>query len=106
MLLVGWETVLVLKFGFNNIDGVGRLHLGDSLSSQILSAYTRSNCAKRQSVEATHDYSKLTHPSLSWISAFTSVFDFAVDGLSSESGYCIYIDLHDDWLDEGESGLH
>ena len=61
---------------------------------------------KRQSVEAAHDYSKLTHPSLSWISAFTSVFDFAVDGLSSESGYFTYIDLHDDWLDEGKSGLH
>ena len=37
MLLVGWETVLILKFGFDNIDGVGRLHLGDSLASQILS---------------------------------------------------------------------
>ena len=32
MLLVGWETVLILKFGFDNIDGVGRLHLGDSLA--------------------------------------------------------------------------
>ena len=61
---------------------------------------------KRQSVEAAHDYSELTHPSLSWISAFTSVFDFVVDGLSSESGYRTYIDLHDDWLDEGGSGLH